>query len=370
MNFTTRFDEILHQVDLIDPVEYGKTRNFIDGAVTKLSPYISRGVISTRMVFHRIMQRGYNPKDIEKFIQELAWRDYWQQVWISKGDEINNDLRRPQPNVLHDKMPNGLINAETGIDAIDQAINQFYQTGYLHNHVRMYIASLACNIGKSHWKIPAKWMYYHLLDADWASNALSWQWVAGANAGKQYLANQDNINRYCHTTQKNTYLDVSYEALENLPVPSELSETVLPELSTPLLKTSSIEIDPKKATLLYNCYNIDPNWHREEDFNRVLLLEPSVFERHPVSQKTIDFVLDLSANIKHIQVFIGEFETLKNEYGLTQFIYKEHPLNQYDGIQEPRDWMFGVTGYFPSFFGYWKHCQKELAEWNQSTLFG
>jgi deoxyribodipyrimidine photo-lyase len=63
----------------------------------------------------------------------------------------------------------------------------------------MYIASLACNVAQSQWRIPAKWMYYHLLDADWASNALSWQWVAGTNSNKKYFANQNNINKYCFT---------------------------------------------------------------------------------------------------------------------------------------------------------------------------
>jgi deoxyribodipyrimidine photo-lyase len=67
-------------MDRIDPILYGKTRNFIDGAVTYLSPYVSRGVISTKFVLENILNRGYHPNGIEKFVQELAWRDYWQQV--------------------------------------------------------------------------------------------------------------------------------------------------------------------------------------------------------------------------------------------------------------------------------------------------
>ena len=59
-----------------------------------------------------------------------------------------------------------------------------------------------------------------------------------------------------------------------------------------------------------------------------------------------------------------------NQEKEAEIIYKEHPLNNYQGTEEPRDWMFGVTGYYPSFFGFWKKCQKELKEWNQPTLFG
>ncbi len=166
------------------PAQYGRTRNFLDGAVTYLSPYISRGVLSTRKVLNSVLRREIDPSRMQKFIQELAWRDYWQQIWKVKGEAINDDLKRPQPDVRNQEMPEALLNANSGIEAIDLAIRSLYDTGYMHNHIRMYVAAIACNIGGSHWKVPAQWMYYHLLDGDWASNALSWQWVAGSNASK------------------------------------------------------------------------------------------------------------------------------------------------------------------------------------------
>jgi deoxyribodipyrimidine photo-lyase len=127
ISFETEYQKILDQVSKIDPLKYGRTRNYIDGAVTYLSPYISRGVISTKLVFNNLMERGYEPKRIEKFIQELAWRDYWQQVWIAKGDKINDDLKSVQTDVKNFKMPKALIDGRTGIDAIDKAINDFYK---------------------------------------------------------------------------------------------------------------------------------------------------------------------------------------------------------------------------------------------------
>mgnify|MGYP000380202181 CR=1 FL=1 len=128
-----------------------------------------------------------------------------------KENEINFDLKNKQLKVSNTAISKSILEANTGIKAIDTAITSFYNNGYLHNHLRMYIASLACNVAQSHWNFPAKWMYYHLLDADWASNALSWQWVAGTNSNKKYIANQDNINKYCHTKQSNTFLDISYD---------------------------------------------------------------------------------------------------------------------------------------------------------------
>ncbi len=359
--FSTKYSDILDQIESIDPEEYGKTRNFIDGAVTKLSPYISRGVISTNQVYQSILDRGYDPNKLEKFIQELAWRDYWQQVWIAKGDEIDKDLRREQPNVQNREMPRAIVDANTGIEAIDEAIKEYFETGYLHNHIRMYIASIACNMGGSHWWVPARWMYYHLWDGDWASNALSWQWVSGANAGKEYYANQQNINKYCYTRQKGTFLDVEYEEFDHMDIPEVLRDTIIPELKTPLPEKQEIQVDSSKNTLIYNYYSIDPKWHKNEDVNRILLLEPSVFEEYPISEKSLDFAIRLAKeNIDGIQVYAGEFDDLKKEYSLSKIFYKEHPLNKYSGIEEPRDWMFGVTGYFRSFFAFWKKCKKEL----------
>jgi deoxyribodipyrimidine photo-lyase len=226
----------------------------------------------------------------------------------------------------------------------------------------MYIASIACNIAQSHWKTPAQWMYYHLLDADWASNALSWQWVAGANSNKKYYANQNNINKYCYTQQKGTFLDVDYNAFSNLDIPEILKDTPFLELKTPLPEHKRITIDENLPTCIYNFYNLDPIWKKEVTANRILLLEPSLFQSYPISQKTIDFILDISKeNIEDIQVYVGEFNELIKEYMLGNIYFKEHPLNKhYEGIEEPRDWMFEVQGYYPSFFAFWKKCKKEL----------
>ena len=99
------------------------------------------------MVFQHILNLELAYFDTVKLIQELAWRDYWQQVWIAKGTAIDNDLKHEQPHVSHHKIPSTLIQAQTGIEAVDQAILEFYNTGYMHNHMRMYVASIACNIG-------------------------------------------------------------------------------------------------------------------------------------------------------------------------------------------------------------------------------
>ena len=359
--FPTSFKEVLQRIDRIDPVKYAKTRNYLNGSVSYLSPYISRGVISTKFVFSHLIERGFHAERMEKFIQELAWRDYWQQVWIYHKDAINADLKTPQKQVSNLFISKSLINANTGVEAMDKAILDLYKNGYMHNHVRMYTASVACNIAQSHWNVPAKWMYYHLLDADWASNALSWQWVAGTNSQKKYFANQDNINKFCFTNQKDTFLDKPYVAFNDFIIPESLKETVELSLETTLPLPRAINIDENLPTCIYNFYNLDPRWKQDETVNRLLLIEPSHFEQYPVSKNSIDFMLKLAANIQGIEVFVGEFNELLSMYKLSKVHYKEHPLNNhYVGQQEEREWMFSVQGDFPSFFRFWKECKKEL----------
>ena len=360
--FPSEYSVILDRVKNFKPVKYAATRNYINGSVSYLSAYISRGVISTKFILNTLLDNNYNPAHIEKFIQELAWRDYWQQVWVSKGNLINFDLKNSQFPVTNSSVPKAIIDAKTRILAIDKSILSLYETGYMHNHLRMYVASIVCNIAQSHWMNPARWMYYYLLDADWASNSLSWQWVAGANSNKKYFANQENINKYSLTTQKNTFLDVDYTEFQNFQIPEVLKQLHFFNLKTPLPSSDDIILENSLPTLLYNSYNIDPTWKKNLKANKILILEPSHFEQYPVCKKSIDFILDLAKkNIPSIQVYVGEFKDLIKDHFVKELYYKEHPTNtHYQGVEEPRDWMFDVRGYYPSFFSFWKKCKKQL----------
>lgn len=360
MHFTTVYSEIIEQIHKIDPIAYGKTRNYINGANTKLSPYISRGVISTKQIAQIILSKGYKPSEIESFLKELTWRDYFQQVWLALGQNINKDIKQTQPGVKNFEIAEALTMASTGISAIDNGIIQLKRNGYLHNHIRMYVASIACNIAKNHWLKPAKWMYYYLLDADWASNALSWQWTAASFSNKKYYANQENINKYCFTNQKNTFLDVTYEEIHELEIPEILKKQANFNLKTVLPSPKKNQLNKNLPSYIYNFYNLDPNWGKEINANRILLLEPSFFEQYPVCSHTIDFILSLSNNIENIQIYVGEFDELCQLIDISRLNFKEHPTSlHYRGIKHERDWMFKeVKGYFPSFFAYWKKCIK------------
>ncbi|MEY2812311.1 MAG: hypothetical protein RI991_1306, partial [Bacteroidota bacterium] len=331
------------------------------GAVTRLSPYISRGVIDTRTVFDHLVKRGFSYYQVEKFVQQLCWREYFQRVWQSLGDGINRDIKQQQEQVQHRALPKVLIDANTRIEAIDKGIEELHASGMMHNHMRMYTAFLACNVGRAHWSAPAQWMYYHLLDGDWASNALSWQWVVGSFSSKKYIANQENINNYTRSTQRGTYIDLSYEALTELEMPSHWKETIAPNFNTFLPSTGLPVLDSSLPLMIYNYYNLSPTWRADVEANRVLLLEPSVFEQYPVDQKCITFTLDLAKNIKDIQVFVGSFEELKLAYKGSSIYFKEHPLNKYyKGCEDERSWIIEGAQATGSFFSFWKKNEKVI----------
>ncbi|HAD32955.1 MAG TPA: deoxyribodipyrimidine photolyase, partial [Chitinophagaceae bacterium] len=323
----TRYEELLGMLDEIDPIRYASSRNYTDGAVTRLSPYISRGLFSTRQIAKSILNKNYRWQQAECLIKELAWRDYFQQVWRVLKNDINQDIKQIQQNVKHHDLPKVILEANTGITSIDTNIQSLYEHGYMHNHVRMYVASICCNIAQSHWLTPAKWMYYHLLDADWASNALSWQWISGSFSSKKYYANQENINRFTRSNQHQTFLDTDYETLEKMSVPLSLQYTNIFEARTPLPETPLPDCIPELPVYLYTFYNLDPLWDSQVKANRVLILEPSMFEQYPVKKESIDFMLLLSKNILDIQVYTGEFSHLKAAFPQHTFHFKEHPLS-------------------------------------------
>jgi deoxyribodipyrimidine photo-lyase len=354
--------ELLERLDKIDPVKYGKNRNFINGAVTHLSPFISRGFIDTKQVLEHLVKRGYTYRQLERLIQQMAWREYFQRVWQLHGDRINTDLRHDQQATVLHGIPRAISQADTHIGAIDMAIGNLYKTGDMHNHVRMYTAFLACNLSGFHWRDPARWMYYHLLDSDWASNALSWQWVAGTFSNKKYIANQDNINHYTGSDQRGSYLDCSYDELAILPTPVHLLEVTSLDLKTDLPTCSPLQFDRELPVLVYNYYNLSPTWRKDLPANRVLLLEPQIFGQYPISKKCIDFMLDLSKDIAGIQVHVGSFDTLKEAAGSSTIYYREHPLNRhYQGTMDERSWLSSrnvqVQGSFSSF---WKKSEREI----------
>ena len=358
MKFSTKREEIYAQIDRFDVEKYARSRNFITGGVSYLSPYLSRGFITVPQVVKRLKDRGIGLEQAEKFIQELAWREFYTRTWFQKGDAIFEDIRHPQEGIERFGIPKAVLQSTTRIKALDAHLATFADKGYLHNHLRMYLAATICNVAKYHWLEPAQWMYYHLLDGDLASNALSWQWCAGTFSNKLYYANQENINRYTGIQQSGTFLDFEYEDLPLQSPPEHLCSSVEASLSFTPPRTKPLELIDGIPTFIYTHYTLDPTFHEGEAGNRILILEPSHFAKHPMAPKTIEFILSLAENIPGIQVFYGEYAELN-----LKGIFRDHPINaHFQGIREAHPTLApGLQGEFNSFFSFWNKLSRQLS---------
>lgn len=206
----------------IKPIAYGRLRNYGDGPVTKLSPYIHHGILSLNEVRNYALILSDQPVQITKFIQELAWRDFWQRVAVKHPQWCWEDIEDYKTGFIAsdyaDTLPDNIVNGTTGVACIDAFIHQLISTGYIHNHARMYLASYIVHFCRIKWQAGARWFLKHLLDGDVASNNLSWQWVASTFSHKPYIFNLDNVDKYFSTMvdtspQNNQPLHTSYETL-------------------------------------------------------------------------------------------------------------------------------------------------------------
>ena len=209
----------LARIASVDPAEYARSRNALNGAVTQLSPYITHGFISLPEVLEGV-RLHHSVRTQDKFVFELGWREYFRHVWQHRGNGIFKSLHEGvlPDEAYADEIPFDILHASTGVAAIDMAVKTLYATGYLHNHARMWLASYMVHLRKVHWRAGADWMYGHLLDGDLASNHLSWQWVAGTGSHKPYLFNAENVSRYAPLAwhSAGSVIDTTYEELDHL----------------------------------------------------------------------------------------------------------------------------------------------------------
>lgn len=189
---------------------YAETRNADDGPraegrgnVSQLSPWLHAGVIGESEVLEAVLS-AHSPRAAEKFIAEVFWRIYFKgyleqrpAIWDDYCSGRDGALAATEANAGLRKAYAEAVEGRTGIEAFDVWAKELVETGYLHNHARMWFASIWIFTLKLDWRLGADVFLRHLMDADAASNTLSWRWVAGLHTkGKHYLARADNIARY------------------------------------------------------------------------------------------------------------------------------------------------------------------------------
>jgi deoxyribodipyrimidine photo-lyase len=225
---------------------YATGRNTDDGPdgtnhVSMLSPYLRHRLITEREVVQAVLSR-HSMAAAEKYIQEVLWRTYWKgwlemrpAVWTRFLEERD----RAQNSFPNARAITAAENGITGIEGFDDWARELVETGYLHNHARMWFASIWIFTLRLPWALGADFFLRHLVDADAASNTLSWRWVAGLQtAGKTYLASADNIARYTNGRFSPKGLATQAAALTEAPI----------EPAAPLPMPKSY--DPAKPSLL------------------------------------------------------------------------------------------------------------------------
>ncbi len=191
------------------------------GAVSRLSPYLRyRLITEDELVGAVLRQHRYDAA--EKFIQEVLWRTYWKG-WLEMRPSVWTrfiaDRDRQQQDFPDARAITAAEAGLTGIEGFDDWARELVTTGYLHNHARMWFASIWIFTLRLPWALGADFFLRHLIDADAASNTLSWRWVAGLQTvGKTYLATVDNIAR--HTNGRFRPVGLAREAvpLTELPI--------------------------------------------------------------------------------------------------------------------------------------------------------
>ena len=294
----------------VRPGDYARSRNAIEGAVTRLSPYISHGLLSLPELLAELAAR-HGLEDLQhKFVYELGWREFFHHGWAWRGDAIFSDLHEgPLPEAAYARaLPDDIRQARTGLPVIDQAVRALYAEGYLHNHARMWLASYIVHLRKIHWRAGADWMYGHLLDGDLASNTLSWQWVAGTGSHKPYLFNAGNVARYAPASwhSPGSVIDQSYEALDviarsSAAVPTQARGEGVEEPTLQSRPTTPVAAAPELAgrdVCLVHPWSLgDPPQDLAPDVLRLGLLPTEFHAARPWSVARWDFVTQRMAQL-------------------------------------------------------------------------
>ena len=217
MNFKPSRTFALEKLDnFIDKnlIDYSKLRNFDYGPenrtnVSGLSPYVSHGIINEIEIINKSLKK-YSFVKNEKFIQEILWRVYWKgwlelrpNVWL----DYLNDLKKIKENFKNNQTYLIAIDGKTNIECFNYWVNELKENNYLHNHTRMWFASIWIFTLKLPWQLGAEFLLRHLYDGDAASNTLGWRWVAGIQTkGKNYLASEWNIKKFTNNRFQNIKL--------------------------------------------------------------------------------------------------------------------------------------------------------------------
>ena len=298
--------------------EYAAGRNSDLGpgganAASRLSPYVRYRMVGEQEILASVLAQ-HSLAAAEKYVQEVLWRTYWKG-WLERRPEVWSrylDERRRQRDTLGDT--GALADAEngtTGIEGFDDWARELTSTGYLHNHARMWFASIWIFTLRLPWALGADFFLRHLIDADAASNTLSWRWVAGLQTvGKTYLATADNIARY--TGGRFAPVGLARQAVALTEPPIERAR-VLPDFAPDMTRENCN--DPALLLVTHEDFHPESLWPRHDAIKGAIVArDPNVLwganARWFVTAAMSDAVSRVGA---HFQCHVDPVDTLDTQ---------------------------------------------------------
>lgn len=244
----------------VDPAAYARTRNHLDGAVTRLSPYLVHGLLELPDTVQAVHRR--HPMHLQhKLVQEFGWREHFHHQARHLGESLFRS-RHPGPlpdDAYADALPPDVREARTGVPVIDATVRTLYADGWVHNHARLWLASYLVHQRRVHWRVGADWMHAHLVDGDLAPNHGSWQWVAGTASSKPYLANAENVARHAPAlASPGSAIDTGYDVLDDRARGRRPAASCEPGAPPPGAGVVEPAVTPQPPEALLTCLAPDP----------------------------------------------------------------------------------------------------------------
>ena len=357
--------------------EYSKLRNFDFGPdnrsnISCLSPYITHGVINELEVIDKSLKKFSFAKN-EKFIQEVLWRTYWKG-WLELRPNVWSDylieLDKIKSEFKDNQNYRDAIGGKTNIDCFNQWVAELKENNYLHNHTRMWFASIWIFTLELPWQLGAEFFMQHLYDGDAASNTLGWRWVAGVQTqGKHYLASEWNINKFTNNRFQNIKLN------ENAtPIFSDKTYPVNKKdfLNSEILEDQTLLIFENNMTFEFSDF-------KEHKFKKILLVLNNTNRAIKLSEKVLKFKADLLKDQKtrleekSINCEIINISDLKNiaenVYGLYPTVGENFDFIQNNNLKNIKllyrkldqfSWQYCNKG----FFNFKNYIPKIIAKFN------
>jgi deoxyribodipyrimidine photo-lyase len=327
--------EALKRLNTLDLESYNRNSNFSNGSVSKLSPYFRHGCLTLKEASDNVRVRF--GAQAEKFVTELARRDYWHQVWHDLGNGIFSDIEDPKVALGDKLLPDFIRQGITGLPCMDGFIRDLMHEGYVHNHARKWFAAYVVHWLKVDWREAADWFENYLLDGDKGSNHLSWQWVASLFSSKPYFFNKESLarhtgERYCASCTVNCPFDATHEVLgEKLfgriaPAQAKEHRVIMPD-RVPLSAHRAVAIFVHDEMLS----SAHPLLHKP--MPKIFVFDEFLYARWPL--KRLQFLADCLNELQGVEVWIGDARAVLNERGVGQVITQDTPNRQVKALLEP-----------------------------------